>query len=966
MQLNEAQKQAVEYVDGPLMIIAGAGTGKTTVLTERVKKIISDGLAKPSEILALTFTEKAAREMEERIDVALPMGYVQTWIMTFHSFGEQILRSEGLSIGLDSGFNMLSEAESQLFLKKHFGEFDLTYFKPRGNPNKFIRGLVKHFSRLKDEDITPKQYIDWVKQQTPSEETSKEEIAKFEELAKAYEKYEQLKHQEGVMDFGDLITNTLRLFRERPDVLKKYQERFKYILVDEYQDTNYAQTEIVHLLASTHRKIAVFLDDDQSIYRFRGAAVYNAMAFREQFPETKVVVLTENYRSTQPILDHSYQLVTNNNPDRLEIKEHVAKKLTAARGTGETPRVMFLERGEDEADAVAEEINQLIQRSDDYQWKDAAILVRANGHADIFTKALSRFGIPYQFLGPGKLYNQPEIKDLIAYYRVLANFSDDAALYRLITKEFFHINRRDIAALLAWADERTVSLFETLEQIADTDIRIADESKKQLSWLRDILLRHLDLVPKYSPGQLLYYFLEDTRLLELYQTVTTDREQREVQNISKFFDQLRAFELKQPDATVHDWVEYVEFVWDQGESPIASEIDWSTQNAVNILTVHSAKGLEFPIVFLVNLVNDRFPTRHRHDQIPIPDALAKEPLPEKDVHAQEERRLFYVAMTRAKELLYLSGAKFYGDAKKPKKLSPFVHEALGEDLSEFLYEAETKEKTIPLFDWVDVQRDTPTTDEMPEAHKVTYLSFSQIDAFRICPMHYKMRYILNVPTPPNAALTFGTTMHNTMRAFYQWTTSAQFKTQNAKLQNKILELYDQYWIPMGFESKDQRNRMYTQGKTWLQDYVKKSFDPNETVIDLEKSFSIKIAPDLRLGGRIDRVSRLPDGRLEIIDYKTGAPRTQKDLDKDLQLAIYALAATDPDVYNQPIEQVSLAFYYFESGEKVCVDLSAPQLQLAKQEVVTTREAIEHSNFACSNNFICQQGCEYDLFCNRGE
>lgn len=983
MQLNANQRHAVETLDGPLLVVAGAGTGKTTVLTERVKKIIADGLAKPSEILALTFTEKAAREMEERIDVALPMGYVQTWITTFHSFGEQILRNEALAIGLDPGFTLLTQAEAQLFLKKRLDRFDLKYFKPRGNPSKFVRGLLDHFARLKDEDVNPAGYLRWAKQQhtnskdakgkTSSKEITTEEVEKFKELANAYEVYEMLKHEEGVMDFGDLITNTLRLFRERPDVLKKYQDQFKYILVDEYQDTNYPQTELVHFLASVHRRIAVFLDDDQSIYRFRGAAVYNAMAFRMQFPEVRVVVLTDNYRSTQAILDHSYSLVVHNNPDRLEIKENIQKKLRAAKGPGTEPRIIFTERGEDEADMVAGEIRRLVQQSADYSWKDVAILVRANNHADVYTRAFARHGIPFQFLGPGKLYGQAEIKDLIAFYRVLVNFKDDVSMYRLLTKEFFKIDRRDIAALVAWAGTLNSSLFEALEQIDTLETKPAwrdVETERKLIKLRDILVRHIERVPSVSPGQLLYYFFEDTGLLDLYQKVTTEKQQREVQNISKFFDQLRAFELKQPDATVYDWVEYLEFVWDQGESPIASEVDWTTRDAVNILTVHSAKGLEFSVVFLVNVVTDRFPTRRRKDQIPIPDALAKEPLPEKDIHEQEERRLFYVGMTRAKDLLYMTGAKFYGDAKRPKKLSPFVYEALGEDLSRYVYAPEEQEKTLPLFNWVDTHQHNQDESKPPIPHAIHYLSYSQIEAFRICPLHYKLCYLLKVPTPPNGALSFGVSMHNTLRAFYQWTI-AKGPVTNANEGNQLLKeqihaLYDQYWIPVGFESKEQRERMYAQGKEWLDEYLERGYNPLETVVDLERPFSIKLTPELRLGGRIDRVSRLPDGKLEIVDYKTGSPKTKKDLDRDLQLAIYAIAATDPAVYNEKIENLSLAFYYFENAEKVCVDISPVQLDLAKKEILSVKEQMEQSDFACSSHIICKGGCEYDLFCNRGE
>ncbi|MCA9390398.1 ATP-dependent helicase [candidate division WWE3 bacterium] len=969
MKLNEGQQKAVSFNTGPLMVVAGAGTGKTTVLTEKVKAIIESGIAKPSEILALTFTEKAAREMEERIDKALPMGYVQTWISTFHSFGEQILRQEAVNIGLDSGFQLLTQAEAQLFIKQHLYKFDLDYFRPLGNPLKFISGLSVHFSRLTDEDVSPERYLQWVEdlQKNPGEYAA-EEVKKYKELAHAYQTYHELKNVEGLMDFGDLIFNTLKLFRQKPDVLKRYQQQFKYILVDEFQDTNFTQVELSVLLASAHQRITVFLDDDQSIYRFRGAAVYNAMDFRQHFPQAEIAVLTQNYRSVQPILDFSHQLISHNNPDRLEIKEHIDKKLMAERGTGSDPQIIWEERGENEADIVAQQIIALCGESKKYQFKDVAVLVRANSHADIFTHAFARKGIPFQFLGPGQLYNRPEIKDLLAYFRVITNIQDDMSLYRLLTKRFFGIDRRDIALLVSYAREHNYTLFETMEMLVQDEslLGIDAESLRKITKLLKVLKRHLDLLPDYGPGQLLYYFLEDTGLLSMYQKVDSEQKQQEVLNISRFFDEVKSFESRQTDPAVLDWLEYIEYVWAQGESPLASEIDWTEANAVNILTTHSAKGLEFPIVFLVNLVNDRFPTRNRKDQIPLPEALAKENAPEGDAHVQEERRLFYVGMTRAKDRLFLTGAKFYGENKRPKKLSGFVHEAMGEDLSKYLLPHALEQEELPLFGQFSSQ-DAVNIEESKAVspHHVDYLTYSRLNSFQVCPMHYYLQYVLNLPTPTTGALSFGTTVHNTMKQFYQWVLLQKLESipENQILIDQILEIYHQQWINRGFDSKEQQQQMKVNGQQWLQTYIENEFNPQVLPIEIEMPFNIKIK-DLTVGGRIDRVDRYEDGTLEIIDYKTGKMKDEKQLQKDLQLAIYGLAATEKGIFNQPIDQLKLAYYFFEAGEKVSVNVTPERLENAKEEILEIKSQIEQSNFACSEDYLCQQGCEYDLFCNR--
>ena len=361
-QLNKEQKQAVEFGDGPLLIIAGAGTGKTTVITERIKHLISSGRAKPQEICALTFTEKASREMEERVDLALPYGVTQMWISTFHSFCDRILRSEGLAIGLDPNFKLMTEAVTIQFFRTHLFEFSLSYFRPLGNPNKFISGMIQHFSRLKDEDVDPIQYMNWVKSksQIPNPRQIKnskekntneemEELEKYRELAEAYRTYEELKVKHGVMDYGDLILYTLKLFRTRKNILKNYQEQFKYFLIDEFQDTNFAQNELAMLLAGEKQNITVVGDDDQAIYRWRGAAISNIIQFRKHFKKAKIVVLTKNYRSTKEILDRSYDLIQNNNPDRLEVVEKIDKKLECERRINGTPiHLIYVDRVENE------------------------------------------------------------------------------------------------------------------------------------------------------------------------------------------------------------------------------------------------------------------------------------------------------------------------------------------------------------------------------------------------------------------------------------------------------------------------------------------------------------------------------------------------------------------------------------------------------------------------------------------
>lgn len=964
---NKEQKEAIEHKEGPLLVIAGAGTGKTTVITERIKNLILSGLARPSEILALTFTEKAAREMEERVDKALPYGYVQMWISTFHSFCDRILRNEALHIGLTPKYILMTEAESIRFLRTHLFSFKLRYFRPLGNPNKFLEGMLQHFSRLNDEDVSPNEYLRWAQNQKSKIKNQKEEsreVEKWVELAEAYRRYEELKTKEGVVDYSDLIANTLRLFRERPNVLREYQEKFKYILVDEYQDTNIAQNEVVKLLAGKKANLTVVADDDQSVYRWRGAAFSNVIQFRKSFPRAKIVVLTQNYRSTQEILDRAYKLIQNNNPDRLEVKEKIDKRLVSTRRIKSSPpEFIYKDRVENEADAVARKALQLVEE-EGRRFSDLAILVRANNHADPFSRALARLGIPYQFLGPGRLFRQPEVIELIAYLKVLYNYEDSAAFYKVLTMEHFNIEPRDLASITNFARRKNLSLFEAAEKI--DDIFASDKTKKTVAELVKMVHRHLGLIPRETAGQITYYFLEDSGLLKSMVDPKTAKDEKRSQNIAKLFDKLKTYETEHEDASVFAVVDWIELSMEVGESPLAADFDWTKENAVNLLTVHSAKGLEFPVVFVVNLVGQRFPTRERKEQIPIPEELIKEILPEGDYHLEEERRLFYVAVTRAMDRLFLTAANYYGEGKRESKISPFVPEMLGEEIAEL--SSRQPAKQLSILDFTPLaQESKEIPPKPPVSAPITYLSFSQIDTFNFCPLHYKMKYILNIPTPASASQSFGNTLHITMRDF-----CGALRANKEVGKKELLALFEKNWISEGYQDKGYEREMKRRGENYLLTYLETElFRPDNPPKALEMPFSFRLTPSLKIGGKMDRVDKTKNG-IEVIDYKTTEFThkelpSEKDLLEDLQLSIYAMAASkiDDPLFPKDPEEITLSLYFFDKGEKVSTTRNAEQLKQEAEKVLKVKEEIEKSDFRCSGNFWCQD-CEYKLFCGTNE
>jgi DNA helicase II / ATP-dependent DNA helicase PcrA len=954
LNLDANQLQAINFGKGPLLIIAGAGTGKTTVITQRIKHLIIDRKVPAENILALTFTEKAAYEMQERIDVLLPFGYTNMWIHTFHSFCDKILRDEAYTIGLDPNYKLINESESILLLRNHLFDLGLSVFKPLGNPTKFLDALLTHFSRLKDEDISPSEYIDWVKKQKTINNEQRTDTEQYLELANSYRRYEELKVKNGAMDFADLISNTLLVFRKRSNILKRYQDQFKYILVDEFQDTNFAQNELAMLLAGeTQKNITVVADDDQSIYRFRGAAVSNVLQFRNNYKDARIIVLSNNYRSSQTILDASYALIQNNNPYRLEVTEKINKRLKALSELKEKEIILIqAQRAEDEAEKIAEEIKSL-QKT--YELKDIAILVRANNHSQNITASLQRHRIPYQFLGPGYLFKQEEIKDLIAYLNFLNNLSDSVSLYRVLSMNIFDLPIIELNLLLNFARQKNYSLFESLLDLNQTFLKPA--TKNKLENFVTMTKRHLAKCKKEPAGQILYYFLIDSGLMQSFNNITTSKEEQAVQNIAKLFDRIKNFESEKLNSTIFDVAEWINLMLEVGDSPTAADLDVRDANAVNILTVHASKGLEFKVVFLVNLVNERFPTRQRSEKIPLPVSLIKEKLPaDTDFHLQEERRLFYVGMTRAKELLYFTAAKTYGEGKRLKKLSPFIYECLPKlVISDEGYKS-VQLSLIKSLSSYEIQEEIKETKK---PLKINYVNYSNLQMFDICPLHYKAKAILHLPTPKSFVQSFGISLHNTLYNYYKLVQMEEKLTLK-----QMLEILKDEWINEGYNNKQHEAENYQRAIKTLKNFYKSEGKKPIKPLALELPFSFTLKGGIKVSGKIDRIDSKPDGGIEIIDYKTGADNPKADTAHELQLAMYALAATrvKDAILNRKPKDITLTLYFLEGGTKKSMHFTGEDLKKLEKELLEKIKEIENSDFKCSKNVLCKN-CEFKILCN---
>jgi len=1019
--LSRDQRRAVTHGEGPLLVVAGAGTGKTQVITRRIAWLIATRRAKPSEILALTFTDKAAEEMQARVDRLVPYGFTDATISTFHAFGDRVLRESALELGLPTDVRVLSRPETVLFLRERLFAFDLDAYRPLGDPTRFLDALAAHFSRCKDEDVSPADYAAFVgrlveaaaaadaRATAPRATAADREAAAVAadlarrqgELAAAYARYQDLMAEAGHVDFGDQVSLALRLLRQSPSARDRLRRRIRYILVDEFQDTNRAQWELVALLADPARNLTVVGDDDQSIYRFRGAAISNILGFLDRFPGATKVVLRRNYRSRAPILDAAYRLIRFNDPDRLEVRAGVVKRLVADRRGGRAipVRSRAFATGSEEADEVARDIARRIAAG--AAPRAHAILVRSNAGADPYLRALNVAGVPWRFSGASGLYSRPEVRLLLAFLRAIADPSSTVDVYALAASEVYGLGGTDLAGMVARARRTNRSLFETLEDLEAQPglLRLADATRERAARLLGDLRRFGELAHERSAGEVLYAFLRETGTLARYAAAETLADEEALLNVARFFDIVRARSaLLEDDRAVH-LAPYLKTLVEAGDDPATADLDEDV-DAVSVLTVHKAKGLEFPVVFLVGLVAGRFPSSGRRDPIELPPGLADEPdAPSGDVHLQEERRLFYVAMTRARDEIVLTHAADYG-GRRTRRISQFVLEALDLPRTEPPSAGAGTVGTAPSA----LERVERGGAAEPIAEPVRTsvggplsLSFRQVDDYLTCPLKYRYVHVLRLPTAPHHAVVYGAALHQAILEFHRSRSRGDAMTEE-----ELVEAFDRTWSNEGFLTREHEEARRGAGHAALVRFREAQLAQGAVVPTyVEKDFSFSLGGD-RVRGRWDRVdvepvepdmtaTELADGgapaaeaapgdstggldlvtptlpfgtneRVTITDYKSSDVRdpvvARQRARDSLQLSIYALAWQA--VTGRPADAVQL--HFLESGIVGRAEVDEKRLAKARDLIRKAAAGIRAGEFAANPDYVACQYCAFRDVC----
>ena len=975
------QRQAIEHIHGPMLVVAGAGTGKTAVLSRRIAHLINTGEANPEEILAVTYTRNGAAELVARAaavlypdlkpqDAATKLLAAGLQANTFHSYCFKLLREAGVK------FALLDDEDLFVLLRRRIGELRLNRFIKASDPGKFLRDLMEFFRHCHDELRTPDDYDAYLAQvernEVPLPRVAKskdaeampaeEVLGRCHEIARAFRYVEDLLKQEGLGTFGHIITRAVEMLGRRQSVLQSAQKRARFILIDEFQDSNVAQIQLAKLLGGEEANVFAVGDPDQAIYRFRGATSGAFDQFLKIFGPDRVrrVTMSENRRSTPPILDCAYQAIRCN-PEvgsvELEDGGWPREPLTCARlerekNLAKAPLVHAIVHNKD-ADAafIADTIEATLRRKPTMNYRNFAVLYRQHNHREKVADELRRCGIPVQVRG-ADLFDAPQVRDAMAVLRTLDG-PDPVALFRVAALPQFCVDPECFRAELALAG-RNASLESVLEKVPGGShvMEAVREARHDLATANGMLPAAIRIMRTSL-------HIGDSFPLQRLQEFASDWSNKPRQ-ITR-------------DGTLREFLDYVALFQEAGgmlsedstdDDPVAAlapkEVTAEPQDAVQLMTVHAAKGLEFPWVFVLRVVSQSFPGQYKESLVEFPQELrSKDTATEgepKTLHEEEERRLFYVALTRAMDGLYICGQ--FGRSKRDPTPPGYMRELLDKkntvlqgaieylQLSQgtLIEKLHAAAEPLPLVsEWVQLP---PRADA-----RLGELSASAIDQYERCPLAYKLGRDWRIPEGPVARMQFGGAMHLALKAYFDGVRAGCPPDEET-----VIACFLDEFAKTKIEEEIQRELYEKEGRAQLTRFLRSDLaKPHGEILNTERNFSFVVG-ETNVRAKMDRLDQTGTDQVAIVDYKTGKPKTQEDADKSLQLSIYALAAR-----NKRLTASSLVFINLENCTAVHSSRSPKDLFETEQRVIEVAAKIAAGEFEPKPGFGCNS-CSYHSIC----
>jgi len=953
---DERQREAIEHVHGPMLVIAGAGTGKTTVLTQRIAHLVREGHARPEEVLALTYTENAADEMKDRVRKELEGQSAQTLqAMTFHAWCNGLLARQGRR------FDLLDDKDLWVFLRRRIRELNLKHFVRAANVGQFLSDLLDFMRRCHDELVGPEQYKQYVarlergeiplprvtRAKKQAELQPAEVLDRCREIAQTFANVEGLLEEKNLGTFSHMITRAHALLRNDSRLLEEERGRIRFLLIDEFQDANFAQVEILSMLAGADANVFAVGDPDQAIYQFRGASSEAFNLFARCFPATRVVVLGKNRRSLSPILRCAFGLV-DENPQVFAEKGTVSsyrrtplesQREEAARQEGTTiaaapAEIVTWRDKEVEAADLALSIRRR-KKEGRCSWKDFAVLYRQHNHRDELVRELMERNVPFSIEGLNVL-DTPEVRDVVGCVTAAVLPGDTSSVFRVAALSQFRIDPTSLRAAMRAVrreelDLRTVlsglqNGQEVLQSIDEAHNKLAGEGTRAADAV-GFVIRHFGLP---QPASVLTFL----KYVEAWQDKAV--------------------------AETGSPVEFVEYLEYFGQAGGAIALPAAGGDAVRLMTAHAAKGLEFKHVAILRGSSNTFPCNYHEPLVAFPVELRSSPVgssEDKILHEQEERRLFYVAMTRACDTLSIythqgrgkkdpMPSKFLRELMLNPRFKPFWTRRPASAVQESLF-AEGEERisvgNSNVAAWLLMD---------PSSDFVTGLSASAVETYERCPLQFKLEREWNLPRDISAALQYGAAMHRVLRTFYDAQRFGR-TISDAELQ----EQFRQDLASTGIADRYQYDLYLHQGAEQLRQFLEAArAAPKPDVIETEHRFEMLIG-STKVTGRVDRIDRADEEEVIVVDYKTGKAKSQDDADDSLQLSLYALAARE--AWGKRARM--LIFYNLETNEAVVTTRSDIELQEAKLRVEKAAVKIACGEFPAKPGRHCGF-CPYRNLC----